>query len=276
MKTPDTKFEAFWPTFLYLVSLCIVFIGITIPAWASTPVSQSYLSDSKIPLGSLVSLVGDSTDKVEASTAKTVSNLIGVVMNDNAPITITSGDVNSALVANSGITPTLVSNINGEIELGDNITASPIKGVGMKATTNTKVVGVAQSNVSGKKSEKITVDGRDQNIEIGQISLLVSVGYHYQEPEKTLIPSALQNIANAMAGKKVDPLPIIVSLIIFIVTMIIIVSLVYSIVRNSIISVGRNPLAQSAVYTNAIQMSILVLAIICAAVLSIYLVLTKL
>ena len=85
-----------------------------------------------------------------------------------------------------------------------------------------------------------------------------------------------QNIANAMAGKKVDPLPIIISLIIFIVTMIIVISLVYSIVRSSIISVGRNPLAQSAVYRNAIQMSVLVLAIIAVATIAIYLVLTKL
>ena len=270
------SFHAFWPTLIYLLGLFVVLVGITIPALAVTPVSQSYLTDKTIPLGSLVALDGDSADKVIPADPDSVKNLIGVTINDSTPLVLTSGNSNSALVATSGIAPTLVSNLNGEIELGDQITASPIAGVGMKATTNTKVIGVAQSQVSSKKTETVNVNGKDEEIEIGEIRLLVSVGYHYQEPEKTLIPLALQNIANAMAGKKVDPLPIIISLIIFIVTMIIVISLVYSIVRSSIISVGRNPLAQSAVYRNAIQMSVLVLAIIAVATIAIYLVLTKL
>ena len=269
-------FRAFWPTLIYLLSLCAIFIGITVPVLAITPVSQSYLTDKTIPLGSLVALDGDSADKIIPADTNSVKNLIGVTINDSSPLVLTSGNSNSALVATSGIAPTLVSNLNGEIELGDQITASPIAGVGMKATTNTKIIGVAQSQVSGKKTETVTADGHEEKIEVGEIRLLVSVGYHYQEPEKTLIPTALQNIANAMAGKKVDPLPIIISLIIFIVTMIIVISLVYSIVRSSIISVGRNPLAQSAVYRNAIQMSVLVLAIIAVATVAIYLVLTKL
>lgn len=270
------SFHAFWPTLIYLLGLFAVLVGVTIPALAVTPVSQSYLTDKTIPLGSLVALDGDSADKVIPADPDSVKNLIGVTINDSTPLVLTSGNSNSALVATSGIAPTLVSNLNGEIELGDQITASPIAGVGMKATTNTKVIGVAQSQVSSKKTETVNVNGKDEEIEIGEIRLLVSVGYHYQEPEKTLIPLALQNIANAMAGKKVDPLPIIISLIIFIVTMIIVISLVYSIVRSSIISVGRNPLAQSAVYRNAIQMSVLVLAIIAVATIAIYLVLTKL
>lgn len=270
------SFHAFWPTLIYLFGLFVVLVGVTIPALAVTPVSQSYLTDKTIPLGSLVALDGDSADKVIPADPDSVKNLIGVTINDSTPLVLTSGNSNSALVATSGIAPTLVSNLNGEIELGDQITASPIAGVGMKATTNTKVIGVAQSQVSSKKTETVNVNGKDEEIEIGEIRLLVSVGYHYQEPEKTLIPLALQNIANAMAGKKVDPLPIIISLIIFIVTMIIVISLVYSIVRSSIISVGRNPLAQSAVYRNAIQMSVLVLAIIAVATIAIYLVLTKL
>ena len=267
------SFHAFWPTLIYLLGLFVVLVGVTIPALAVTPVSQSYLTDKTIPLGSLVALDGDSADKVIPADPDSVKNLIGVTINDSTPLVLTSGNSNSALVATSGIAPTLVSNLNGEIELGDQITASPIAGVGMKATTNTKVIGVAQSQVSSKKTETVNVNGKDEEIEIGEIRLLVSIGYHYQEPEKTLIPLALQNIANAMAGKKVDPLPIIISLIIFIVTMIIVISLVYSIVRSSIISVGRNPLAQSAVYRNAIQMSVLVLAIIAVATIAIYLVL---
>lgn len=274
MKIKSTR--AFLPALIFLTGLVVVFISISIPALAITPVSQSYLANKEIPLGSLVSLDGNSTDRVTPADTKTVKNLIGVTINDSTPLTLTTSDSNSSLVATSGIAPTLVSDLNGEIELGDQITASPIAGVGMKATTNTKIVGIAQSAMTSKKSEDVTIDGKSQKIELGEISLLVSVGYHYQEPEKTLIPPALQNIANAMAGKKVEPLPIIISLIIFFVTMVIVVSLIYAIVRSSIISVGRNPLAQSAVYRNAIQMSVLVLAIVAVAIVAIYFILTKL
>jgi len=60
----------------------------------------------------------------------------------------------------------------------------------------------------------------------------------------------------------VSPLPIILSAAIFLVSLIIVVIIVYSMIRNGIISVGRNPLSQSAVYRNVIQMSGLVLAIL--------------
>jgi hypothetical protein len=90
-----------------------------------------------------------------------------------------------------------------------------------------------------------------------------------------LIPTAVQSIANALAGKKVNPLPILISIGIFVVTLIVVVSIVYSMIRSSIISVGRNPMSQSAVYRNVIQLSALVLVILGAAVGSIYMVLTK-
>ena len=52
--------------------------------------------------------------------------------------------------------------------------------------------------------------------------------------------------------------------------------IIYSIIRSSIISIGRNPMAQSAVYRNVIQLSTLVLAILGVSVIAIYLILTRL
>jgi heme/copper-type cytochrome/quinol oxidase subunit 2 len=101
------------------------------------------------------------------------------------------------------------------------------------------------------------------------------VSYHYKQPDKTLIPAALQNVANSIAGKKVDSLPIILSGVIFIIMLISVVSIIYAMIRSSIISVGRNPMAQSAIYRDIIQLSILVLAIISVSVIAIYFVLTR-
>jgi hypothetical protein len=76
------------------------------------------------------------------------------------------------------------------------------------------------------------------------------------------VPAAIQNMANALAGKSVSTLPILISLAIFIVTIIVVVSIVFAMVRSSIISVGRNPMSQSAIYRDIIQLSALVLAIL--------------
>jgi len=243
---------------------------------AMAPISQSYLIATPIPVGSLVSIADNTTDKVEGAASSNAKNLIGVTVNEGSPITITTDSPDQTLVATNGVVPALVSDINGAIEQGDQITASPIVGVGMKASSNTKIVGVAQSTMSGSAKQTIKDEnGADQEVNIGQISLLVSVGYHYQQPDKTLIPSAFQNIADSLAGKKVDPLPILISLAIFIITMVVVMSIIYSVIRNSIISIGRNPMAQSAVYRSIIQVSAIVFALIGGSVLAIYFVLTK-
>jgi hypothetical protein len=53
-------------------------------------------------------------------------------------------------------------------------------------------------------------------------------------------------------------------------------SLISSAVRSSIISVGRNPLSQAAVYRNLMQVSGLILGILAAAVAAVFMILTKL
>jgi hypothetical protein len=101
------------------------------------------------------------------------------------------------------------------------------------------------------------------------------VAYFYKQPDKTIIPQALQNVANALAGKKVNALPILISVGIFFIMLIIVVSIIYSLIHSSIISVGRNPMSQAAVYRNVIQLSGLVIVIIGVSVGAIYMVLTR-
>jgi hypothetical protein len=241
-------------------------------------ISQGYSTSEAVAVSSIVSLQKDSSDHVIPATLTNSDSIIGVVINDgSSPLTIESGSGSQVLVATSGVVPVLVSDANGDIAQGDPITASWIKGVGMKATTNAKVVGIAQGGISGKTTQKVKDDkGQEQTLTLGQVPVLVSVSYHYKQPEKTIIPAALQNVANSIAGKKVDSLPIIISAVIFIIMLITVVSIIYAMIRSSIISIGRNPMAQSAVYRDIIQLSILVLAIISVSIIAIYFVLTRL
>lgn len=262
-----------------LAASALLTLLVSAAAGALTPVTAGYVTKDNPPLGALVALQKDSSDQVAVASTDNVNNLLGVVVaQDNSPLSLTTANANQIQVASSGVAQVLVSDINGKVYAGDQITASPIKGVGMKATTNTKVVGVAQGNLSNANSSRQTVtdkSGKKKEVEIAQIPVLVSVSYFFKQPDKTLIPPAIQNIANALAGKTVNSLPILISLAIFIVTLIIVVSIIYAMIHSSIISVGRNPMSQAAIYRNLIQLSVLVLGILAVSVIAIYMTLVK-
>lgn len=266
-------------TIAALVTLCVPGL---LPAGATAlaPISQEFLASKPIALGSIVSLDKDSSENVSASNTSNVNAIIGVVINgDSSPITLSSDQSNQVQVATSGVVPVLVSDINGSISLGDEITASPIDGVGMKATDNAKVVGIAQGDLSSSSNhtQETYTDkkGQKHTITLGEVSVLVDVSYFFKQPDKSVIPPAIQNIANALAGKTVNPLPILVSMAIFLITLVIVVTLIYTMIHGSIISVGRNPMSQAAIYRNLIQLSALVVVILAVAVIAISIILTR-
>lgn len=250
------------------------------PLHAVAIISQNYQSASSIPVGAIVSLEEDSTSSVKQASTTSIETLIGVVVDASAAfISLTREPDNEVQVATSGIVQVFVSNINGDIVKGDHITASPIQGVGMKATDNIRVVGIAQSDLGpddGKDQTYKDSTGAEKTTRIGQVPVLINVSYYFKEPERTLVPSAIQSLANALAGKEVSTVPIILASAIFIVMLIVVVSIIYSMIRSSIISVGRNPLSQSAIYRDLIQLSALVIGILGVGLIAIYLILTRL
>lgn len=265
---------------LYLATLFVIVASFFWGASAHglTTISESYDSDTQIPVGSLVSLVKNTSDKVQASLSSNVDNLLGVVVNpNNSLLSVTTAGSNHTEVATSGTLDLLVSDVNGPVVQGDHITASPLAGIGMKANGNVRVVGIAQGGVSGTHETTVKDgDGKDQKVTLGQVPVLINVAYFFKEPDKSIIPAALQSVANSLAGKTVQPLPIIVGAGIFLVTLIVVMSIIFTMIRSSIISVGRNPMSQSAVYRDVIQLSALVLGILAVATIAIYMVLTRL
>lgn len=244
---------------------------------AVTPLSQGYETTTAIAGGSIVSLQNDQSDIVVPTYTDNQNTIIGVVINDNSSVlTLTDGSKSEVQVATTGVVPVLVSDINGPIQEGDQITASPIKGVGMKVSSDAKVIGIAQSTPTNDvKDTYKDSDGKEQTVTLGQVNVLINVSYYTKQPTKTIVPAALQNVANAIAGKNVETLPIVIAAIIFFITLVIVSSIIYSMIRSSIISVGRNPMSQSAIYRDVIQLSVLVLGILAVAIISIYIVLTR-
>lgn len=245
---------------------------------ANTAISRTYTTDDQPPIGSIVSLTDSTSDQVEPSTPSNANNMLGVVANENHSMISLSGSQDGEVpVATSGTFDVLVSGINGEVNRGDHIAASPIAGIGMQATSNTRVVGIAQQDLTidnGRVDTYTDAQGQEHEVLLGEVPVLINVAHYFVEPERTIIPAAIQEVSNAVAGRQVEPLPIIISTIIFIVTLIAVASIIFSMIRNSIISVGRNPMSQSAVYRNVIQLTALVIGILSVATVSIYLILT--
>lgn len=263
--------------FLWISVTMLLVAMLSSSASALTSLSQGYTTTDKLSLGSIVSLEANSSDQVVAASSSNADSLFGVVISaDSSLLSLSSGKDNQVQVATSGTVPVLVSDINGPIARGDHITASPIGGVGMKATGNVRVIGIAEGAMENASKQTYTdKDGKKHDVTVGQAPLLVNVAYFFKEPDKTLVPSAVQNIANALAGRAVSATPILISAAIFLVMIIVVSIMVYSMIKSSIISVGRNPMAQSAVYRDLLQMSAIVLVILAVGFSSIYLVLTK-
>lgn len=272
-----TAVRAALPQLRRILASVMVAVLFAADAAALTPISQGYTAKDSVAIGSLVSLLPDSSDTVEAANVDNTNNLLGVVVTENnSPLTLGRGVAGEVQVATGGSVEILVSDVNGEIKEGEPITASPIAGVGMRVSSNAKVIGVAQADMTTTTEQTIDDNGSEKTIKLGSVPVLINVSYHYQTPEKTLIPSAIQNIANAVAGKAVSALPIILSGIIFIAMLIVVMIIIFTMIRSSIISVGRNPLSQSAVYRDVIQLSAVVIAIVAAAVVAIYFILRTL
>lgn len=102
-------------------------------AIAMNTLTQGYNTTKQLPLGTLVSLVKNTTDSIEPSSTQTLENMLGIVVSsDSSLLTVTDGTNSQVQVATTGTVPALVSDINSEIKDGDHITASPMVGVGIK------------------------------------------------------------------------------------------------------------------------------------------------
>ncbi|HEX4662277.1 MAG TPA: hypothetical protein VH144_01550, partial [Candidatus Saccharimonadales bacterium] len=230
-----------------------------------------------VTAASLVSTKAGSTNAVELATADTANRLAGIV--SNKPLIELSDGTNGVQVVTSGLTLTLVSDVNGAISTGDKITASPIEGVGMKTTTDSVVVGTAQKNLKDVDLDSRTItakDGTKQTVHIGLVPVQVSVAFYSQNVSKdsSFVPAFLQSMANGIAGHSVSETRVLIAGLILLLVFVAVAALLYASVRSSIISIGRNPLSAHAVRKSLIEVALGVLAVLLFATIIVYVVLT--
>jgi hypothetical protein len=260
------------------IGLLIFLVGISpLSAQGVSSIAQGFqTSDSNIVAGAMVSLKTNTPNTVELSSSSNADALVGVV-GDKSLLELSNGTSSVQIVTN-GVTPTLVSDINGTVTTGDKITSSPIAGVGMKATTSAVVIGTAQANLATAKTGTRTItdkSGRTRDVKIGAIMLQVDkVFYEPQQNDSSYLPPAFQQLANSIAGRQVSPIRVVVAALLVILLFITITILLYSSVRASIISIGRNPLSENAVRKSLLEVGLTVIGVFAFTVIVIYLLLT--
>ncbi|HSW65649.1 MAG TPA: hypothetical protein VLI54_00730 [Bacillota bacterium] len=248
----------------------------TAHAQTAGAIAQGFTADTgkgKIVAGALVSFKAGS-GSVELATVASAERLVGVA--DQEALVAISGNKQEAQIVLGGTTSVLVSDINGSIQAGDKITASPIGGVGMRATGNGRIVGVAQNDFDASAAETRTIQdshGKEHTVKLGRIFLQVGLS-NYQAPGSNFLPPFIQNLANSIAGRQVSIVRVLFCSILLLLSFASLIILISSSVRSAMVSIGRNPLASGDIRKSLYQVGAVTVAAWGGALVACYLILT--
>ncbi len=251
-----------------MFGLVLLFGLAPLAAQADSTVSQGYQVQGNVPVGSAVAL---NQTNLSLATSANQQYLYGVVVRASDVSLNVDSTGNQVEVVTTGLVPVAVSDLNGAIVAGDELAPSPIAGVVMKATEPGKVLGTAQQafgpGSSGAQTKSLTAkDGSVKQVSVGTIPVVVGVSDF--QPKTTPVPAILvplQSAFSGAAGHNVSTVRTVLALLVFIVALIIVMIILYSAVSGGIRSVGRNPLAKSAVFVSLLQVSAIMIVILLVA-----------
>ncbi len=260
---------------VWALAIIAAFFALPVAAQSNQTIAQAYQieGDSNTFIaGALVYIKQDDTQTVGLATKDTANQLLGVV--DTNPLLAISAVGAKVQVVVGGNANALVSDINGAIKSGDSIAPSPIPGVGMLATSNTKILGTAQSDFDITKGETKAIpdnSGTPHDIHIGYVPVQIGVTY-YQPVGSSFLPPFIQDVANSIAGRPVALVRVLLGTIIALFGMASIAIFIYSSVRSAMVSLGRNPLAARNIRKSIYQVAGMAAAFLVATLLISYLI----
>lgn len=262
---------------LLLVSGAAIF-GLQTQVTAASDLSRSFYSSERIEPGAVVSLQKDKAGYVQGANIDNAEQLVGVVTAlDSSLVAVNSSETKIQVAVNGQVTA-IVSDLNGAINAGDMIAATPFTGVGAKAKPGDRTVGIAQASFSSDSAstKKVTVTdlkGQTKEINVGNVPIVISVGYMASGSSVYGASKGLQGFATNIAGEPVSILRIAICFVIGLAAIISLVVIVYSSIRNSISAVARNPLAKPAIFDSLAQVMVMIAFIAVVSIVMMYAVL---
>lgn len=257
-----------------------------IPAAAQTNYgggsAAAYTTEAPIDTGRIVFLADANKNLVKVASQAEVQNMFGVTVDPKQlPFTITGGEAaNQAFVATSGTYSVLVSNQTGDIASGDYLTLSSVNGVAMKAgDEEVTVFGRANADFSSKSVNLGTTQLKDssgatQTVVLGSVPVTIDIknNPNHKSTDSNL-PEFLKRVGQAIAEKEVSPVRLYLSVGIALVSLIAAIAVLYAGVRNSVISIGRNPMSKKSIFKALVQVIITSALILIIGLFAVYLLL---
>lgn len=209
-------------------------------------VIEGFSSKTAVTPGQVVALDNAATKTVKLAPADNTSAIYGVAIDpSDAPITLV-GQNSQVFVAISGTYQVLVSVANGPIKKGDYISMSPIEGIAGKARADqTVILGKAASAFNGTSGVVTTSGGKA----IGRIFINISIQKNPISSTDPTVPAFLRRVANGLADKNVPVIRVYTAVLIFLVSLLAALTVLWSGVRSSLISLGRNPLSKKTIFS---------------------------
>lgn len=229
-----------------------------IPSHAAS-ISEGYPSGDSLPLGAMVSISQTEPITVELADINNNSYLTGVVAGENDSLLNINRNGTTTYVAVSGDTSVFVSDINGPITAGDFVGSSWISGVAMRSDTSSKqrLLGVALEDFSADSQDKrefedIETPSGTQDALVGKIAVRLFDRDIGADPTSQ---SGLEVLAQRIAGKDVAYARVLMASGLFALSVLVSGIFLSNAIRGSFISLGRNPLASSTIFSSLLQVS---------------------
>lgn len=246
MKLNVSRLNA-WLLGLLTLGGVLAVLAATAPAAALSSVQDFYVQDTAAKQGMIMRLSA-AAGIAEPADNQQPEAILGVLTAPSAEAK--PGQVG---VQTDGVADTLVSTLNGNIKVGDRVTASSLKGTGAKANGTGWIVGVAQgsldaSSKSALKSSVVDAKGQKHDVYVGTVPVLVKVTYYIKPPEPTKqsrwVPEGIQDIADTIAGKHASPLAILFSFALLLFGLVGATLIVTNAVRGGFQAIARQPLTK--------------------------------
>lgn len=234
------------PMALKILSLILLLL-VSVPLAAQADnVVEGFSSTKTIQPGMVVAIDKAASRSVKPAPADNSNLIYGVSVDpSDAPITLV-GQNSQVFVATTGTYQILVSATGGTIKSGDYISMSRIDGIAGKAQVGQPVIlGKAQSSFDGKAN----VISSSNGVSIGQIYVSIGIAKNPLANSDPTLPYFLRKVANSVSNKSVPAIRVYTALLIFLVSIVAAIVILWSGVHSSLISLGRNPLSRHAIFS---------------------------
>jgi hypothetical protein len=209
-------------------------------------VVQGFSATQTVQPGMVVAIDKAADRSVKPAPADDSNMIYGVSVDpSDAPITLV-GQNSKVFVATTGTYQVLVTTGAGPIKVGDYISMSSINGIAGKAQAGQPLIlGKAQSGFNGNDN----VVSTDNNVKIGKVYVSLGIAKNPIANTDPTLPYFLRKISSSVANKSVPVIRVYTAMLIFLLSIAAAIVILWSGVKSSLISLGRNPLSRHAIFS---------------------------